>query len=107
MPRVHPNAHISPFGFPLTVRPDAGFSRRDFVTFLEAKGIATRMLFGGNLTRQPAYMDKKFRVFGSLDNSDTVMNSAFWIGVYPGIDEEMLKYVSKVFDEFIALHTKS
>jgi len=107
LPQTYPKAHISPFGFPLTVRTDAGFTRRDMVTFLEAKGVATRMLFGGNLTRQPAYMDKKFRVFGSLENSDTIMNASFWIGVYPGISEEMLRYVSKTFDEFMALHTKS
>jgi CDP-6-deoxy-D-xylo-4-hexulose-3-dehydrase len=106
LPQTHPKAHISPFGFPLTVRENAGFTRRDLVTFLEAKGVATRMLFGGNLTRQPAYLDRKFRVFGSLENSDTIMNSSFWIGVYPGIDEEMLKYVSRMFDDFMKLHFK-
>jgi CDP-4-dehydro-6-deoxyglucose reductase, E1 len=107
LPQVDPKAYISPFGFPLTVRSDAGFTRRDIVTFLEAKGVATRMLFGGNLTRQPAYLGKKYRVFGGLENSDIVMNSFFWIGVYPGIDETMLMYVCKVFDEFMALHAKS
>ena len=71
------------------------------------RGVATRMLFGGNLTRQPAYVDKKFRVFGSLENSDTIMNASFWIGVYQGIDEEKLTYFSKMFDEFMRLHTKS
>ena len=107
LPQTHPKAQISPFGFPLTVRTNAGFTRRDFVTFLEAKGVATRMLFGGNLTRQPAYVDKKFRVFGSLENSDTIMNASFWIGVHPGISEEMLTYVSKTFDQFMTLHSKS
>ena len=58
------------------------------------------MLFGGNLLRQPAYSDMKYRLAGSLENSDLVMNNLFWIGVYPGLTEEMIQYVIQTFKEF-------
>lgn len=87
------------FGFPLTVRDDAPFSRNDLVQFLEGRKIATRLLFGGNLTRQPAYRNVPYRIAGDLKNSDTVMNSTFWIGVYPGISQPMIEYLLDVFHE--------
>jgi len=81
------------FGFPILVREASWtkFTRNDLVNFLEKHKIATRMLFGGNLTRQPAYLDKVFRVRGDLKNTDLVMKNLFWVGVYPGITEEMIK----------------
>jgi CDP-6-deoxy-D-xylo-4-hexulose-3-dehydrase len=69
------------------------------VRYLEDRKIATRLLFGGNLTRQPAYRDVPFRVVGELINTDIVMNHTFWIGVYPGLTTEMVEYV---FDTFLA-----
>jgi CDP-6-deoxy-D-xylo-4-hexulose-3-dehydrase len=75
------------------VRPDAPFSRADLIRFLEGRKIATRALFGGNLVRQPAYSDVQYRTIGNLPNSDLVMNHLFWIGVYPGLNDEMLDYV--------------
>jgi len=63
------------------------------------------MLFGGNLTKQPAYQNTKYRIFDSLKNTDLVMNYLFWIGVYPGINKEMLDYVIKSFEEFLGKYT--
>ncbi|VVB99711.1 UDP-4-amino-4-deoxy-L-arabinose--oxoglutarate aminotransferase [uncultured archaeon] len=101
LPESHPKAEPSPFGFPLSVRKGAGFTRNEVVQFLESKKIETRMLFGGNLVRQPAYLKRKFEVEGSLENSDFIMESTFWIGVYPGLTEEMREYVASCFDEFM------
>ncbi len=88
------------FGFPIAVRVDAPFRREGLILELEAKKIHTRLLFGGNLLRQPAYQDCAHRVVGSLANSDFVMNNAFWIGVYPALTEPMLIYVADVIREF-------
>jgi len=88
------------FGFPLLVKPFAPFKRGEIVNFLEENKIATRMLFGGNLTKQPAYENTKYRISGSLENTDLVMNNLFWIGVYPGIKKAELKYITERFDEF-------
>ena len=88
------------FGFPLLVRDDAPFCRDDLVKYLEDRKIATRMLFGGNLLRQPAYSGIRYRLIGSLDNTDLVMKNLFWIGVYPGIDKEKIQYILTIFNEF-------
>jgi len=94
------DADPSWFGFPLLVRDDAPFSRSDLINYLEDHKIATRMLFGGNLLKQPAYEGIRYRVSGSLKNTDTVMNNLFWVGVYPGLTIEMLDYMIAVFDKF-------
>ena len=88
------------FGFPLTVRDGAPFDRNDLVLHLEEHKIATRLLFGGNLIRQPAYRNVPYRVSGDMTISDTVMNRTFWIGVYPGISQPMIDYMLEVFTEF-------
>ena len=88
------------FGFLLTVREDAGFNRSDIVEYLEQNKIATRMLFGGNLLRQPAYQNISHRVVGELKNADIIMTNTFWIGVYPGIDDARLEYILQQFDDF-------
>lgn len=102
LPEATPNSDPSWFGFPLMVRPDAPFSRGEVVRFLEDRKIASRALFGGNLTRQPAYSEVQYRTVGNLPNSDLVMNQLFWIGVYPGLTPEMLQYVIETFHEFPA-----
>ena len=89
------------FGFPLTVRNGAPFSRGELVAHLEGRKIGTRMLFGGNLTRQPAYQDTQFRVVGDLANTDIVMNDSLWVGVYPGLREEMLDFMVDTFRGFV------
>ena len=93
LPEDTPGSDPSPFGFALAVRPDAPFTRHEAVRGLERKGIATRLLFGGNLTKQPAYQGAEFRVAGPLDNTDFVMDSVFWIGVWPGLTPAHLDYV--------------
>jgi CDP-6-deoxy-D-xylo-4-hexulose-3-dehydrase len=93
LPEATPYSDPSWFGFPLLIRPDAPFKRTEFVNFLEEKKIATRLLFGGNLVRQPAYQEVKYRIAGPLTNSDLVMNQLLWIGVYPGLSQPMLDYM--------------
>ncbi|HAJ56590.1 MAG TPA: lipopolysaccharide biosynthesis protein RfbH [Candidatus Omnitrophica bacterium] len=105
LPLTLPGAEPSWFGFPIFVKENAPFKRNDIVNFLEKHKIATRMLFGGNLLRQPAYDGIKGRVAGGLENTDAVMNNFFWIGVYPGLDHDMLEYMAKTFDIFMAKHT--
>jgi len=100
LPKIAKGVFPSWFGFPLLVRPDAPFSRNDIVAYLEKHKIATRMLFGGNLTKQPAYQGIKSRLSGDLKNTDLTMNNLFWIGVYPGITAEKLNYILKVFTGF-------
>jgi CDP-4-dehydro-6-deoxyglucose reductase, E1 len=102
LPRATERSEPSWFGFPLTVREEAPFDRNALVRHLEEHKIATRLLFGGNLTRQPAYEDVEFRRVGPLTNSDVVMNRSFWIGVYPGLTEEMIAYVVSEFERFLA-----
>jgi len=101
LPQATPNSDPSWFGFLLTVRPDAPFSRNELIQHLETNQIATRLLFSGNITRQPAYQNVNYRVVGDLTNTDTVMNQTFWIGVYPRITPTMIKYVLTVFADFL------
>jgi CDP-6-deoxy-D-xylo-4-hexulose-3-dehydrase len=99
LPEATVNSDPSWFGLPLLLRDDAPFSRHDVISALDARKIGTRLLFGGNLTRQPAYAGLNYRVAGDLRNSDRVMNQAFWIGVYPGLTKPMLDYVLETMTE--------
>ena len=102
LPEATAGSDPSWFGFPLGVRPEAPFSRNDVVRHLEGRKIATRLLFGGNLTRQPAYQDRTYRVVGDLANTDFVMNRVFWIGVYPGITPAMVEFMVESLRELAA-----
>jgi CDP-6-deoxy-D-xylo-4-hexulose-3-dehydrase len=102
LPSCAPEADPSWFGFLVRVRPEAPFSRTDLQRYLEANLIGTRLLFAGNLLRQPAYRDVEHRVVGDLRNTDVAMNETFWIGVYPGLTEQMIAYVLETFDRFFA-----
>ncbi|MCS6774451.1 MAG: lipopolysaccharide biosynthesis protein RfbH [Thermoflexales bacterium] len=97
LPEATPKSDPSWFGFPVAVRPEAPFTRNQLVRALEARKIATRLLFGGNLIRQPAYQGKYYRVVGNLKNSDFVMNQVFWVGVYPGLTKAMVDYMVETF----------
>jgi CDP-6-deoxy-D-xylo-4-hexulose-3-dehydrase len=97
-------ANPSWFGFMITVKESAPFTRRELINYLEDKKIGTRLVFGGNLLRQPAYADIQCKVFQPLINSDVIMNYSFWIGVHPSIDEEQIVYMLSVFDEFVEGH---
>ena len=101
LPEATPNSEPSWFGFPVTVRPDAPFARLDLLTHYDCAKIGSRLLFGGNLTRQPAYKDAKYRIFGELTNTDVIMNQTFWLGIYPGITTEMMDYVAAQTEAFV------
>jgi CDP-4-dehydro-6-deoxyglucose reductase, E1 len=96
-------AHSEPswFGFPLTVREDAPFTRQALIQYLEERQIHTRLLFSGNILRQPAYRAIQRRVIGDLAQADRVMAQTFWVGVYPGITLEMVQYVIDAFDAWL------
>jgi CDP-4-dehydro-6-deoxyglucose reductase, E1 len=100
LPEPTPHSKPSWFGFKLVVRAEAPFSRNDLVAHLEEHGIATRHVFAGNLLRQPAYTGIPHRVVGDLSNTDAVMESAFWIGVYPGISAAMIDYTIEIAERF-------
>jgi CDP-6-deoxy-D-xylo-4-hexulose-3-dehydrase len=102
LPDAMPNSDPSWFGFPIGVKKDAPFKRDQLTAALEAQKIGTRLLFAGNLTRQPAYEGLEFRVVGELTNTDYVMSNVFWIGVFPGLTEEMLDFIANTAIEFVA-----
>jgi CDP-6-deoxy-D-xylo-4-hexulose-3-dehydrase len=97
LPQATQESEPSWFGFPLAVKVDAPFSRRQVIGFLDDHKIATRLLFGGNLLRQPAYKNIPHRVVGDLGNSDFIMSQVFWIGVFPGLTAPMIDYVLEIF----------
>lgn len=100
LPQATPNSQPSWFGFPIAVRADAPFMRNELVRSLEDRKIATRLLFAGNLLRQPAYRNAQYRVASPLKNADFIMNNVFWIGIYPGLTRPMLDYVCETLHEF-------
>ena len=106
LPETEKCSEPSWFGFPILLKRSSPFTREDIVAYLEKNRIATRMLFGGNLTKQPAYMDIRYRVVGTLTNTDVVMNDLFWIGTYPGLTHDMLTYIENVLNDFFKHHTK-
>lgn len=104
LPEWNESSDPSWFGFPITVKRSAGFTRDELLKFLNDGKIATRLLFAGNVTKQPYFRNcvREYRVCGDLANTDIVMNDTFWIGVYPGLTEDMLAYVIESFDAFIS-----
>ena len=100
LPEAEPNSEPSWFGFPIVVREGAPFTRNQLVQHLESRLIATRLVFAGNLTRQPAYEGRRYRTVGDLSQSDRVMNDAFWVGVYPGLTPPMLDYMVESIRDF-------
>lgn len=104
LPKATPNCELSAFGFLITIK-DNNFNRRDVVEYLESKGIQTRLLFAGNIIKQPLFDDirgdySKYRVVGDLKNSDIIMNSSFFIGVYPGITDTMINYIAECIKNY-------
>lgn len=97
------NSDPSWFGFPITLKGNAPFSRVDLLKYLDQHKVGTRLLFAGNLTRQPYMIGRNFRVSGELTNTDTVMNNTFWIGVQPALNEEMLSFVVKKLEDFLGI----
>jgi CDP-6-deoxy-D-xylo-4-hexulose-3-dehydrase len=101
LPEATKNSEPSWFGFPITVRKDAPFTRFELVQHIESRRIGTRQLFGGNLLRQPAYLKSPMRVVGDLTNADFITENTFWIGVYPGLTDEMINYMIEIISEFV------
>ena len=102
LPVATPKSDPSWFGFPITLDPFHSVNREELLRFLDSRKIGTRLLFAGNLTKQPAYRNVDFRVVGDLTNTDIVMNRTFWVGTYPGLTQEMLDYIAESISEFMA-----
>jgi len=100
LPEEAPEAHTSWFGFAITVRPDAPYSKHDLVTHLDRHGVDSRQLMAGNLLRQPAYAGVEHRVAGSLQVTDLIADGGFWIGCYPGIEQAHVDHVASCVEEF-------
>jgi CDP-6-deoxy-D-xylo-4-hexulose-3-dehydrase len=100
LPRATEFSEPSWFGFPLTIKENSRIDRTELLRYLDQKKIGTRLMFAGNILRQPAYRDVSFRVHGSLENTDNIMRNAFWIGLHPGLNFEMLDHVIDSIKEF-------
>ena len=104
LPEATPDSDPSWFGFLMTIRPESNAQRVDLLNYLDQNKIGTRLLFAGNLARQPYMLDRNFRVSGDLTNTDFVMNSSFWVGVYPGLSEEMLSFIADKIESFFGVN---
>jgi CDP-6-deoxy-D-xylo-4-hexulose-3-dehydrase len=104
LPEATEHSDPSWFGFPMTLKPEANLARVDLLTYLDQHKIGTRLLFAGNLTRQPYMIGRNYRVSGDLTNTDRVMNDTFWIGVYPGLTRDMLDFVVEKLEAFFGVN---
>ncbi len=103
LPRPTDNSNPSWFGFPITLKDSAGTNRRDFLEYLDQNKIGSRLVFAGNITKQPYFKNIEYRKVGGLENTDIVMNQTFWIGVYPGLTTEMLDYVVETMEAYFGI----
>ena len=104
LPEPTVNSDPSWFGFLITLKENCGFNRLDLLRYLDQEKIGTRLLFAGNLIKQPYMANVKYRVSGKLHRTDKIMNNGFWIGLYPGLDREMLDYSVNKIKNFIGLN---
>ena len=104
LPEATPNSDPSWFGFLMTIRPEADIRRVDLINYLDQNKIGTRLLFAGNLTRQPYMIGRNFRISGELTHTDLVMSNSFWVGVYPGLSEEMLSFMVDKIESFFGVN---
>lgn len=100
LPEATPDSAPSWFGFPITLRDEAEFDRLTLLRYLDQHKVGTRLLFAGNLTRQPYMYGRNFRCAGSFDNADRIMNNTLWVGIWPGLSEAMLDYIAKTLIQF-------
>ncbi len=103
LPEATPNSDPSWFGFPVVLKESSGIKRVDLLNYLDQNKIGTRLLFAGNLTRQPYMIGRNYRVSGSLTNTDIVMNQTFWLGVFPGLTTDHLEYIADKLEEFFGV----
>jgi CDP-6-deoxy-D-xylo-4-hexulose-3-dehydrase len=103
LPEATLNSDPSWFGFLMTIRPESGIRRADLINYLDQNKIGTRLLFAGNLTRQPYMLDQNFRISGDLTTTDFVMNNSFWVGIYPGLSKEMLDFTAEKIESFFGI----
>ena len=103
LPEATAESNPSWFGFPLTLREQATADRRSLLRYLDQFKIGTRLLFAGNLTRQPYFCDRQYRVAGSLANADRIACNTFWIGIYPGLSEQQLEFSARKIEQFFGL----
>ena len=103
LPQATEHSNPSLFGFPITLRANCPVSRLDLLTYLDQNKVGTRLLFAGNLTRQPYMENQKFRISGELTNTDIVMNNTFWIGVQPSLTKEMLEYAAQKIEAYLGV----
>jgi CDP-6-deoxy-D-xylo-4-hexulose-3-dehydrase len=104
LPEATAGSEPSWFGFPITLRESAGIDRVELLKYLDQYKIGTRLLFAGNLTRQPYFEGRTYRISGELTNTDKIMNDTLWIGVYPGLTEEMLSFVVEKIEAFFGVN---
>ena len=104
LPEATPNSQPSWFGFPLVLKESAGVKRTDLINFLDENKIGTRLLFAGNLTKQPYMAERNFRVSGELTNTDIVMKQTFWLGTFPALGDEQLDYIAEKLEEFFGVN---
>jgi CDP-6-deoxy-D-xylo-4-hexulose-3-dehydrase len=100
LPEAEKNSDPSWFGFPITIKENSKFKRKDLINHLTKNKIGTRLLFAGNLTKQPAYLNKNFRVESELNTTDLIMNNTFWVGIQPALGEEELSFTAKTIKNF-------
>jgi len=103
LPEPTPDSEPSWFGFPITIRPDSGVSRLELTQYLDQNKVGTRLLFAGNLIRQPYMIGRNYRVVGDLVNTDITMNHTFWVGVFPALDEPRLDYIATQIEQFLGI----
>lgn len=103
LPKATPNSDPSWFGFPITLRDESPVSRLDLLQYLDQYKIGTRLLFAGNLVRQPYFAGREYRVSGALENTDRIMEDTFWIGLYPGLNEAMLEFTASKIEQYFGV----
>ncbi len=105
LPEPAENSDPSWFGFLISIRPESGLKRQDVVEYIESHNIQTRLLFSGNIIKQPCFDDIRntdaYRVSGELTNTDFIMENTFWVGVYPGMTDQMIDYMAQVIREAV------
>jgi CDP-6-deoxy-D-xylo-4-hexulose-3-dehydrase len=106
LPQATPKSDPSWFGYPITLDPSHPVNREELLRFLDSRKIGTRLLFAGNLTKQPAYKNVDWRIVGDLTNTDIVMNRTFWVGTYPGLTTPMLDFIAESISEFVISATR-